>query len=417
MQHRTDRTDNFIGLKTLKKVLLLVVGTVASVSAHSQANDDSPLRRGLVFQDVENETYKVKLGFRIQPLFTTNFRDFEVLDDPQLIETGMQIRRARIKLDGYLGDPRWVYKLELALGNRNLGGTSGHTSLGARIILDAVVKYQIDGGKYSFWFGQTKLPGNRERVVSSQKLQFVDRSLANSRFNLDRDMGFQFHGKEKFLNSDWKWAVAISQGEGRNITDLNAGGFEYTARAEWLPLGQFTNKGDYLEADIYREESLKLSIGATYDFNNDAVRTRSNQGSWLEDAAGTFYPRDISTVIMDVMAKYNGWSMTAEWFDRTVNDPVIYDEQGNFLDVFYAGSAWSSQLGYVFKSNWEVAGRYTRVTPDEVVGGAFEQYTLGISRYVYGHNIKVQTDVSFTNMVETAESDPLMFRFQIEIGI
>lgn len=394
-----------------------MVGTASSYAAFSQVSDESLLRKGLVFEDTENETYKMKIGFRIQPLFTTNFRDYEVLDNPELLESGMQIRRARFKLDGYLGDPSWVYKLELALGNRNLGGTSAHTSMGARVILDAVVKYQIQGGRYSVWFGQTKLPGNRERVVSSQKLQFVDRSVANSRFNLDRDMGFQFHGKESFLNSKWKWALALSQGEGRNITDINAGGFEYTARAEWLPFGDFTNKGDYLEADIYREESLKLSIGATYDFNDNAVRTRSNQGDWMEDVNGEFYSRDISTVILDMVAKYNGWSFTSEYFNRQIDNPEVYADNGDFLNVFYAGSAISSQLGYVFKSNWEVAGRYTYINPNEVVGGDYEQYTIAVSKYVYGHNIKVQSDISFTNVISIDESDPLMFRFQVEIGI
>ena len=56
--------------------------------------------------------------------------------------------------------------------------------------MDAVLKNHINEN-WSLWFGQTKLPGNRERVYSSQELQFVDRSLVNARFNLDRDVGVQ----------------------------------------------------------------------------------------------------------------------------------------------------------------------------------------------------------------------------------
>lgn len=398
---------------------VVLLGLTSTISTYAQLNDDSFVRKGIVFEDKENNSYKLKLGFRIQPLFTTNFRDYEILDNPSLIETSTQIRRARFKLDGYVGDPRWVYKLELALGNRNLGGTSEHTSMGARVILDAVVKYQISGGRYSLWFGQTKLPGNRERVVSSQKMQFVDRNIVNSRFNLDRDIGFQFHGKESFFNSDWKWALAISQGEGRNITDNNLGGFEYTARVEWLPFGAFKNKGDYLEADIYREESLKLSIGATYDFNDNAVRTRSNQGDWVEDDFDVLHSRDINTYIVDMIAKYRGWSFTGEWMNRVINNPLVYDENGDFVNAFYAGSGISGQIGYVFKNNWEVAGRYSVVDPAPGVtsSGAYDQYTLGVSKYVYGHSVKVQADISLTDYIEIGEQDPLMFRFQVEIGI
>ena len=32
---------------------------------------------------------------------------------------------------------------------------------------------------FELWFGQAKLPGNRERVVSSGNLQLVDRSILN----------------------------------------------------------------------------------------------------------------------------------------------------------------------------------------------------------------------------------------------
>ena len=70
------------------------------------------------------------------------------------------------------------------------------TSNSARIILDAVIKWEF-AKNTTLWFGQTKLPGNRERLVSSQKLQFVDRSLLNSKYNLDRDIGIQLHHKWK----------------------------------------------------------------------------------------------------------------------------------------------------------------------------------------------------------------------------
>ena len=64
---------------------------------------------------------------------------------------------------------------------------------------DAVVKYKATKN-LEFWFGQTKLPGNRERVISSQALQFVDRSLVNSRFNIDRGSGIQFRSHHKLGN-------------------------------------------------------------------------------------------------------------------------------------------------------------------------------------------------------------------------
>ena len=57
---------------------------------------------------------------------------------------------------------------------------------------------------FSIKFGQGKLPGNRERVISSGNLQLVDRSRLNSRYNIDRDVGFTLSnwtklGKQFFI--------------------------------------------------------------------------------------------------------------------------------------------------------------------------------------------------------------------------
>ena len=80
-------------------------------------------------------------------------------------------------------------------------------------------------GNFVLWAGQTKLAGNRERVVSSGDLQMVDRSLLNSRFNIDRDIGLQlrhhFNLTDTFIVKE---VFSISQGEGRNVTTGNLGG-------------------------------------------------------------------------------------------------------------------------------------------------------------------------------------------------
>ncbi len=95
---------------------------------------------------------------------------------------------------------------------------------------------------WELWAGQTKLPGNVERVVSSANLQFIDRSILNSRFNIDRDLGFQIRHKSAWGNNFiTKEKFALSQGEGRNVTKGNQGGLTVhyengsTAISENLP--------------------------------------------------------------------------------------------------------------------------------------------------------------------------------------
>src|SRR5690606_35924018 len=102
------------------------------------------------------------------------------------------IRRARLKFDGFAFSPKLVYKLEVGLSNRDISGTSVYTGNTPRYVMDAVLKWNFFEN-FELWAGQTKLPGNRERVISSANLETVDRSLVNSRFNIDRDMGMQLH--------------------------------------------------------------------------------------------------------------------------------------------------------------------------------------------------------------------------------
>lgn len=391
----------------------------------SLAQDDSPEAtlaggNGLKFVARDNSA-SLKLGIRIQPLLAVNYQDFETFTNPTLDEVQMTIRRARLKFDGHVYNPKWVYKFELALGNRNIGGTGDHTSQGARIILDAVIKYEFVKNTY-FWFGQTKLPGNRERVVSSQKLQLVDRSIANGRYNIDRDMGFQLHGKYAIGDKPVNLALALSMGEGRNITDFNNGGLEYTARAEFLPLGKFTNKGDYSLADLEREQSHKVAFGVTFDYNHDAVRQRGNQGSYIVNDQGELQTQSLTSVFADVIWKYNGWSALGEYFYKTAPDPIVMDSTNtDVTNAYYTGTGFSAQLGYVFKSNWELAGRFSHVNPDENVDlklGDQTQYTLGLSRYILGHSLKVQSDITYSVYEFQPNADNnWQFRFQMEIAL
>jgi len=407
----------------MKRYCLFIFSLVFSVAIFAQEDGEPEITLaggdGLKFVAKDNSA-SLKLGVRFQPLLAINYEDFEVFTNPNLDEIQMSIRRARIKFDGFVYNPKWVYKFELAFGNRNIGGIGSNTSNGARIILDAVIKYEFAKKTY-FWFGQTKLPGNRERVVSSQKLQFVDRSIANGRYNIDRDMGFQLHGNYAINGKPINLALALSMGEGRNITDFNAGGLEYTARAEFLPFGKFKSKGDYSLADLAREETHKLSIGATIDYNQNAVRQRGNQGTYMVTDTGTLYNQSLSTVMVDAIWKYNGWSALGEFFYKNAPSPIMYDSTGADVRAFYVGTGYSVQLGYVFKSNWEVAGRVSQVLPNSGVDlklGNQTQYTACVSRYILGHALKFQTDITYSVYeLQPSASDNWQFRFQMEIAL
>lgn len=385
--------------------------------AQAQETKTPKFGKGLFNLVGQDSSWTMKVGARFQFLATALMQDGE---SPQ---SSFLIRRSRLKFDGYAVSPKLKYKIELGLSNRDMSGVSQFTGNTPRYVMDAVVKYNFYQN-FVLWVGQTKLPGNRERVISSANMQQVDRSILNSRFNIDRDIGFQLRHHFKISkNFVVKEIFALSQGEGRNVTTGNLGGHQYTGRIELLPMGNFTGKGDYSGSDLKREETPKLAIGITYDHNNNAVRNRSNQGSYMfidgtddDGPKGRFHETNINTLFIDAMFKYKGFSLMAEYADRDAKDPIVKNSDGTETgESVQVGKGLNIQSGYLFKNNWEVSGRYSTVELDKnITGAALEnQYTLGLSKFIVGHSLKVQTDVSFIDVAN--QEDQVLFRLQFDL--
>jgi phosphate-selective porin OprO/OprP len=387
----------------MRKTILFLMVTLFCVKGYSQVSYSSA-EKGLSIKALD-ESVTMKLNFRIQSLATLS--TFTNGDEPEM---NAMIRRMRLKAKGYIYNPKFEYKLELALSNRDMGNSRDEkeTSNAPKLVLDAVLKYNIND-KNEFWFGQTKLPGNRERVISSRDLQFVDRSNVNSKFNIDRDFGIQYRHNNSIGEMPLILSGAITTGEGRNITAVNEKlGMAYTGRVEFYPFGSFTKGGDYFGSDLKREEKHKLAIGASYCFNQNTHRSGGQLGKFITDSLGKVYT-DISTLFVDMMYKYKGVSVMVEYANK---------QTPQYVSGFATGSGLNSQIGYLFKNNYEISSRYTQVElfSSSTASSITNEYTLGFSKYIVGHMLKWQTDVSYiTN--EGSSDGEYRFRVQLELGI
>ncbi|MCP4977615.1 MAG: porin [Maribacter sp.] len=398
------------------KIKLLTLGLFLTgiLTSFSQETNAPKFGKGLFNLVGQDSTWTMKIASRMQFLSTSTWDEGA---DSGWVNPNQNflVRRARLKFNGFAYTPKLKYKLELGLSNRDISGASDFTSNAPRYILDAVVMWNFYEN-LELWVGQTKLPGNIERVISSGNLQQVDRSLLNSRFNIDRELGIQlrhhFNLSDNFLIRE---KFAISQGEGRNITSGNLGGHQYTARLELLPFGKFESKGEYSGSDLKREAKPKLMLAATYDSNQNAVKNRSNQGSYMTNDTG-FYETNINTFFLDAMFKYNGFSLMGEYANRDAKDPLAKNADGTLTgDEVQVGDAFNLQAGYLFLSNWEVSGRYTDINLDQAITGRNPetQYTLGLSKFIVGHKLKVQTDLSYLSV--DGGTDRLMYRLQMDV--
>ena len=259
--------------------LSFALALIALSISHSQEISDTSFGKGLLNFVAKDSSFSVKFAPRFQVRSMSSWDH----DGSQYIspEHNFIVRRSRLKFDGFAYSTKLKYKLELGLSNRDISGANEFNRNTPRYILDAVIMWQF-AKNWELWAGQTKLPGNVERVVSSANLQLIDRSLLNSRFNIDRDLGIQIRHKSnlggEFLMRE---KFAISQGEGRNVTEGNEGGLQYTGRLEFLPFGAFKSKGDYSQSDLKREGTSKLMVGFTYNFNENAVRERGFAGDYM----------------------------------------------------------------------------------------------------------------------------------------
>ena len=356
-----------------------------------------------------DSSLSVNMGVRFQTLVVAE----RPLTAGAEVETRMFTRRFRLKFDGFAYNPRLSYKIELALSNADNGNIIREGNNAANIVLDAFLEYEV-APNTSLVFGQFKLPGNRERVISSQKLQFVDRSLVNSRYNLDRDLGLMFQHQFSLGNVLVREFLAAAAGQGRNVNIGNDTGLSYTGRVEVLPFGEFTKGGDYFGSDLAREQTPKLSIGGGFSYNNDASRTRGELGNFVAET------RNLETALADLIFKYKGFSVMSEYMNKTAASPLLADSS----EYFVLGDGFVIQAGYLFKNNLELAARYATINPDgELYKAGFAnketEYTLGVSRYIVGHNLKIQSDLSYSTIGTflSQNQDPAMvYRFQVEFA-
>jgi len=68
------------------------------------------------------------------------------------------------------------------------------------------------------------------------------------------------------------------------------------------------------------------------------------------------------------------------------------------------------------QNNIELAARFTNVTPEEItLRNKDNEYTMGISKYFVGHNLKIQSDITYMD-IKNADN-LMMYRFQVEFAL
>jgi hypothetical protein len=401
--------------------LLMFTPTIGMLNAQSPLTVMTKREKGIEVVQ-KDSLFSMRFQFRMQNRmgYFSQFNDEGEKFDFTPESFDMRVRRLRLAMRGFVYNPKFTYYIQLSFSRGDMDWESTSTSssnTSPNIVRDAMVFYEPVKG-LKFGFGQTKLPGNRQRVVSSGNLQFYDRSIVNATFTLDRDFGlFATYEKDYF-----RIKGAVTSGEGRNVTKTDKG-LNYTGRVEVLPFGKFTGDNEDCEGDLAREKTPKLAVAAGYNYNVNAVRTGGTLGSDLYDAVNK------QNLHIDMLFKFKGFALMSEYCNRIVDQPVTMNTDGKVRAV-YNGFGSNTQVSYLFKNNIELAARYSFITPNRniydnpdfpsVNEKRQNQIHLGVTKYLYGHRLKVQGNLLY-NMSKDLRNDSRKNQvgavFQIELGI
>lgn len=406
----------------MRRIVALVALSVAMQAYAADEHEDTDDLRGLDPETSESkQNAKKNLGieytspnkrFSINPWLRGQFRYSNPFDsDPRTHENfenepgdDFEVRRARLKIEGYLFNPKIGFYYEHEL-------TGDHPLLDLRLDLDLRSDIQMR-------IGQHKVLYNRERVDSSGKQQFVERSISTYAFTLDRQIGVTlakgFMAGTRFDN----WLMlGVNKGDGRgNLDDLGHDPM-FLARWQWQFLGEPL---PFSQSDLkFRQKPAASLAFATAHVRGPYTRYSTAGGGQLDGfESGGDERYTLRQFLQEFAFKFDGLSIQQEFHVKKIED----HETGE-RSTLHGGYA---QLGKLWPVSWfdnsyavEGAIRIARVDWDTVGPHRVQdELTFATNLFLNGHNNKLTADISQVRLKNdlTGKDKDVRFRLQWDVS-
>ena len=285
------------------------------------------------------------------------------------------------------------------------------------------------------WFrvllGRRKVFWNDERVTSSGEQQFVNRSIVNDIFTVDRQQGIQVFGRVlpgRWADFTYYAGVFTGRGVGERYND--DAHMMYAGRLQWNVLGDELN---YSQSDVeyHDRPTASLAFGAAtnvsgctaYETDRNSCLAlptpRSDGGRFAEpqDAAGRY---KLEQGFAEFRLKWRGLYAKHESHLKRVIDRDVVEAAPGRITRLRGGL---SQIGYFPHHAWalvpqplELAARYAFVDPARTVPWNLQTETSGvINWFFFGHYNKASIEVSRLTVADpTALATRVEFRFRMQ---
>lgn len=324
-----------------------------------------------------------RLQFRYAEPFDTDPRS---LADLARDQSSFMVRRARFKVGGHAYWPWLKYYMQYDWSQP--------------VLRD----FYLDISKYSWAqlrLGRGKVLYNDERVTSSGKQQFANRSIINDIFTVDRQQGAQLFGRV-FPGQwyDFSYAAGVFSGMGvgeRNNDDDN---MMYSARLQWNLLGKVL---DFSQSDIEFHEKPSASLAFAASTNKSkctAFETASDScralPGFVVGRAGQF---QVNQMMEEFRFKWQGFSLQNEYHWKQVEDTLKNGadptRNTDLFGAYVQAGYFPHGLVQVVPKQLEFALRYAFVDPNADRSNDLQrEVTAAINWFFSGHSNKLTFEIS-----------------------
>jgi len=352
---------------TLSVAIAVVLAGSGAAMADETAGTAS-YGKGYTIQDGDN---RIGIMGRIQGRVTYEALDGLGGEGEEADQAYFTLQRTRLKMQGktYSSDLSWKFEVDFGKDKFSLKDYYLDWNLGAAVLR----------------IGQWKKPFSRQRISSSSKLEFVDRTANMKAFNADRDVGFGFHNNYT-KSPTFEWAVGVFNGQGPNV-QVDHMSPMVVARAGYNHNGI---KG-YSEADL---EGGGLRFGVAASVMSDLAPVSE------DETTGEITRLDAAhSAQVDFSLKAHGFASTGEVF--------LNLEEGGAIGAHL-------QAGYLLGGKWQPAIRAVYI--DRGDDDVHQEVGAALSAYLYKHSVKWQSDVSAVLGSEDGEDTDLIARSQIQLA-
>ncbi|MGE0484066.1 MAG: porin [Gammaproteobacteria bacterium] len=348
--------------------------------------------------------FQTNLQWRAQLRYTNPFTG-----DPRQLaafqseeQSTFEARRLRMKIGGHGFQPWLKYYFEVDLEPTREVDDESETASGR------VIDWRIDVAKFPFAelrVGQWKIDHNRERVDSSGRQQFVERSIVNRTFTIDRQVGVQLRG-HLFAGTpaDLRYWAGVFTGEGRGVENDDEN-MMWQGRLQWNFFGRDL---DWKQTDVEYTElpTGSLAFGAMTNKGRCTRWSSSGCGN-LDGFANPATAMDAQfkteQMVQEFAFKWRGFSLQEEYHWKTVEDRLAgqsFDMQGAYAQAGY----FFHHLFPMVPAPLELAFRYAFVDEpnrfNRFLDNNREEYSMAANWFFSGHDNKLTLDYSHLTLDE-----------------